>query len=98
MSVFEAFMLICFGTAWPLSVWKSYRSRQIAGKSLPFMVIVMVGYISGAIHKVLYNLDLVLVLYILNGLLVATDIALYVRNARLAAETDMGARAVESQV
>ncbi len=96
MSVFEALMLLCFGTAWPISVWKSYRSRQTAGKSLPFMIIVFIGYISGALHKILYHLDWVLALYILNGLLVATDIGLFLRNSRLASPEPILAPKVES--
>ncbi len=84
MSVFEAMMLICFGAAWPFSIWKSYRSRSNKGKSLLFIVIVEIGYASGITHKVLYNYDFVLWLYILNFLLVMTDILLFWRNARMA--------------
>ncbi len=84
MSAFEALMLVCFGAAWPFSIWKSYRSRSNQGKSLLFMIIVGVGYASGIIHKVLYNYDLVLWLYLLNFMLVTTDIALFWRNSGIA--------------
>lgn len=83
MSIFEAIMLICFGAAWPFSIYKSYKSRSNAGKSLVFMLIVEVGYISGMVHKILYNFDLVFYLYALNSLLVATDMLLFRRNAGL---------------
>jgi len=84
MSVFEAIMLICFGAAWPFSVFKSYRSRQNAGKSLVFLVVVFIGYVAGVIHKVRHSYDLTTPLYAANGLLVLTDLMLYFRNWRLA--------------
>lgn len=80
MSIFEAIMLICFGAAWPFSILKSYRSRSNEGKSMRFMIVVEIGYVSGIIHKLLYNFDLVFYLYALNALLVMTDIVLYRRN------------------
>lgn len=83
MSIFEMFMLICFGSAWPVSIYKSIKSRTNKGKSLMFLVIIFVGYISGTIHKIVYNLDWVIILYILNGVMVGIDLALYYRNSRL---------------
>jgi hypothetical protein len=86
MSIFEAIMLICFGAAWPLSIYKSWKSRQTGGKSVSFLYIIVVGYISGIIHKLLYSFDLVIYLYLLNSSMVSIDIALYYRNKRLAAK------------
>lgn len=83
MSVFEAIMLLCFGAAWPFSIYKSYKSKSIQGKSLFFLIIVLTGYISGIMHKLLYNYDQVIYLYLLNGIMVSTDIGLYLRNRRL---------------
>ena len=83
MSIFEMFMVICFGAAWPFSIFKSYRSRTNKGKSVLFLVVVLLGYLSGVIHKILYNYDAVTYLYLLNGVMVATDIVLYLRNGRL---------------
>lgn len=83
MSIFEIIMLICFGAAWPFSIYKSWKSRSCAGKSVIFLYIVLVGYIAGILHKFLYNPDAVVALYILNGLMVLVDILLYYRNARL---------------
>lgn len=80
MSIFEIIMLICFGAAWPFSIYKSYKSRQIAGKSLTFLYVVLIGYLSGIIHKLLYSKDLVVYLYVLNSIMVLTDLALYYRN------------------
>lgn len=80
MSIFEAIMLLCFGAAWPLSIYKSYTSRDNSGKSISFLYIILIGYIAGIIHKLFYNYDLVIYLYILNFLMVVTDIMLYYRN------------------
>ena len=73
-------MLVCFGAAWPFSIYKSWKTRQIAGKSVVFLLVVFVGYIAGIIHKVFYAYDGVVVLYILNALMVLTDMILYYRN------------------
>ena len=84
MSVFEIIMLVCFGAAWPVSIWKSYTSRQTGGKSVGFLIIIVIGYIAGIVHKLLHSHDAVIYLYILNALMVSVDIGLYFRNARLA--------------
>lgn len=86
MSVFEATMLICFGAAWPVSIYKSYKSRTNDGKSLLFLIVVAIGYLSGVTHKLIYNFDLVIYLYIANAIMVFADIALYYRNKSLACE------------
>jgi hypothetical protein len=85
MSIFEIVMLLCFGAAWPFSLYKSYTSKQNAGKSLIFLCVILVGYVAGTVHKVLYSFDYVIYLYILNGSMVLTDILLYLRNRRLGA-------------
>jgi hypothetical protein len=80
MSIFEAVMMICFGAAWPVSIYKSWVSRTCAGKSIIFLYIVLVGYAAGLTHKLLYSRDWVIILYALNGLMVIIDILLYYRN------------------
>ncbi len=87
MSIFEVIMLLCFGAAWPSSIYKSYHSRTSKGKSLVFLVIVFTGYIAGIFHKVFYNPDWVVLLYGLNGSLILIDIFLYVRNTALDRES-----------
>ena len=82
MSVFEIIMLLCFGLAWPFSIYKSYKTRETKGKSVFFLFIVVVGYISGIIHKLLYSMDGVIYLYMLNTVMVSADIALYYRNRK----------------
>jgi len=80
MSFFEAIMMVCFGFAWPFSIVKSYRSRCNKGKSLWFLVIVLIGYTSGILHKLLYSYNYVIILYIVNFVLVSLDSILYFRN------------------
>ena len=83
MSPFEIGMLVCFGSAWPFSIYRSWRSRTTAGKSIVFLWVVFVGYLCGIAHKVFYNPDGVVFFYALNAFLVIIDIAIYFRNRRL---------------
>ena len=80
MSVFEIAMLVCFGAAWPVSIYKSLTTRAVAGKSLFFLIIVLMGYVAGVLHKLVFHYDLVIFLYLLNALMVSLDIVLYLRN------------------
>jgi hypothetical protein len=87
MNFLEAGMLICFGASWPLDIYKSLKSRSTAGKSVMFMLILNIGYIFGIVNKIIYNHDIVLVLYILNFLMVSVDICLFFWNRRIEART-----------
>jgi hypothetical protein len=82
MSVFEILMLLCFGASWPISIAKSLCTRVVAGKSPLFMAVVIAGYLSGILHKILYSFDWVIALYALNLILVAIDMGLYFRFAK----------------
>lgn len=83
MSIFEIIMLVCFGAAWPLNIYRSWQTRSAVGKSLLFLIVVNVGYVAGMLHKIIYNNDIVLYLYILNFLMVSVDIGLYFWNKKL---------------
>lgn len=83
MSIFEAVMLICFGAAWPFSIVRSVRSKSTNGKSFVFLLILILGYISGIINKLLYSNDIVLYLYILNLTMVSADALLWLRNRKI---------------
>ena len=83
MSIFEIVMLLCFGAAWPFSIYRSYISHSVKGKSLAFLVIVNVGYCAGILHKVFYNYDNVIWLYASNMVMVFIDMLLYIRNRRI---------------
>lgn len=83
-SIYEIIMLVCFGIAWPVSIAKSWFSRQNKGKSVIFLYIVFLGYVAGVMHKSFYSFDKVIFLYILNGLMVLLDILIYYRNKKIA--------------
>jgi len=69
-------MLICFGASWPMAIYKTLKTKNPAGKSLIFLYLVEIGYIAGCINKIINSMDWVLWLYIVNTLMVATDIYL----------------------
>ena len=83
MSLFEAGMLLSFGAAWPVSIYKAYKSKSTGGKSWVFSAVVIVGYICGITHKLLYSRDVVMYLYILNAIMVSIDLCLWFRNRKL---------------
>ncbi|MDQ7095365.1 hypothetical protein REC12_17380 [Desulfosporosinus sp. PR] len=83
MSIFEIIMLVCFGAAWPLSIYKSYTSRSTKGKSLSFLIVILVGYVAGILHKVFNQYDAVVYLYLLNFFMVLADLLIYLRNSRI---------------
>ena len=53
MSIFEIGMLACFGAAWPMNIYKSFKSRTAAGRSILFQWAILLGYICGITHKIL---------------------------------------------
>ena len=82
--IFEAMMVVSFGLSWPLSIRKSYKARSTKGKSLFFMIMIELGYVFGITSKLLSgNITYVFVFYVLNLLMVGTDIGMYFRNKRL---------------
>lgn len=83
VSIFEVLMLICFGASWPFSIHKSWVSGKTGGKSVQFLILIVIGYVFGIIHKILYKPDPVVFLYGLNALMVSLDIALFYRNRKL---------------
>ncbi|MFP4365231.1 MAG: hypothetical protein ACLFR1_15315 [Spirochaetia bacterium] len=87
MSIFEALMLICFGSAWPFSIYTSLRSKSTKGKSLLFMCVILTGYVSGVFHKIFFSFDLIILLYALNAAMVSVDIILYFRNKSIEAHS-----------
>ena len=87
---FECIMLICFGLSWPISVYKSFTSRSTKGKSVVFILAILIGYIAGIIGKIAGNLiNYVLVLYIINVVMVLTDLVMYFLNKK--ADTEIKA-------
>jgi hypothetical protein len=80
----ETIMLVCFGFAWPLSIMKSWQSRTSEGKSLFFLIVILIGYIAG-ISKVLVQdgiTGFLLIPYSINFIMVSIDTMLYCRNKK----------------
>ena len=89
MEYFEAGMLICFGCSWPLNSTKSLRSHTAKGKSMAFEVLVLMGYICGVTGKFIGgHPNWVTVIYVLDLMMVTTDILLTLHNRRLDRERD----------
>ncbi len=83
MQIFELIMLACFGLSWPISVYKSIKSRSTQGKSLVFIVAIIIGYVSGIIGKIVNNqLTYVLIFYYVNLIVVTIDLVLYFINRK----------------
>lgn len=83
MSIFEALMMLGFGLAWPCNIYKSVKTKTAAGKSFAFMITIELAYLCGVIHKVFYNFDAVIWLYIANFVMVLIDLMLMIRNRKL---------------
>lgn len=85
--IFEILMIVCFGVSWPMNVIKSYRARTAKGKSIAFLVLIIVGYIFGITGKFVLGIEnvkwYVLFFYFLNLIMVSADFVLYFRNKRL---------------
>ena len=46
-SILETLMLVCFGFSWPLNVMKAFKAKTAKGTSLPFILLIVAGYIAG---------------------------------------------------
>ncbi len=83
-SILETVMLICFGCSWPLNLVKAYRARTAKGTSLPFILLIISGYIAGIFAKIISGqITYVLIAYIVNLLMVSTHLVVYFRNVAL---------------
>jgi len=82
--IFEMCMIVLFGASWPVSLYKSWKSRTNKGKSILFLFLIWVGYVCGITGKLLtHNVNYVLVFYIINICMVSADIFFYFRNGRI---------------
>ena len=83
-SILETVMLACFGFSWPLNVIKAYRAGTARGTSLPFILLIITGYLAGIAAKVLSGqINYVLIAYILNLTIVSVNVVVYFRNVSL---------------
>ncbi len=89
--ILEIIMIVSFGASWPMNVVKSYKARTAKGKSLGFLCLILFGYIAGIISKLTNDSYMasfsskwyVLFFYVLNFIMVALDLVIYIRNYKL---------------
>ena len=89
--ILEIIMIVSFGVSWPMNVIKSYKARTTKGKSLAFLLLILFGYVAGITSKCVNEAYMasfsekwyVLFFYVLNFLMVGTDMILYFRNLSL---------------
>lgn len=85
----EIVMLLCFGFSWPVNAVKAYRARTAKSTSLPFLLLILSGYVGGVISK-LTNPNgfkwYVMFFYILNFCFVSLSVVIYFRNRHLDAQ------------
>ena len=79
--ILEMGMILCFGISWPLSVYRSYKSRSTKGKSVVFIIAIIIGYVSGIAGKIISNqVNYVLIAYCFNLVVVSIDLCMYFVN------------------
>lgn len=97
--ILEIVMIVSFGTSWPMNVIKSFKTRSAKGKSLMFLLLIFFGYIAGIASKFMNGAYMaefsskwyVLFFYVLNLIMVGTDLLLYFRNKRFDNERENNA-------
>ena len=89
--ILEIVMILSFGASWPFHVVRSFKARTAKGKSPAFLILILIGYVAGIVAKLTNSAYMaefstkwyVLIFYIINFIMVAVDLGLYVRNRRL---------------
>jgi hypothetical protein len=89
--ILEIVMILSFGASWPFNVVRSFKARTAKGKSPAFLILILIGYVAGIVAKLANSAYMaefstkwyVLIFYIINFIMVAVDLGLYVRNRRL---------------
>lgn len=89
--ILEIVMILSFGASWPFNVVRSFKARTAKGKSPAFLILILIGYVAGIVAKLTNSAYMaefstkwyVLIFYILNFIMVAVDLGLYIRNRRL---------------
>lgn len=80
----EAIMMICFGLSWPMALVKNLRAKSAKGMSLPFILLIISGYVAGMVAKIISNnITYVLIVYLLNLIIVTMNLMVYFYNRRL---------------
>ena len=82
--ILETVMLICFGLSWPFNVIKAYKAGTAKGTSLPFILLIISGYVAGIAAKLVGGqINYVLIAYIFNLTIVSLQLIIYFRNVSL---------------
>ncbi len=82
--------MVCFGVSWPVAILKTWRAKRVEGKSIWFLVLVFIGYLSGMVAKFIRAategkpVELVTLLYAFNAVLVMTDLLLVLKYRAIA--------------
>lgn len=83
-SVFETIMLVCFGLSWPINVVKAYKARTAKATSLPFILLILLGYIAGISAKLItHQTNYVFAVYLINLVIVLVNVFVYFRNVAI---------------
>lgn len=82
--IFETIMLVCFGFSWPMNLIKAYNAKTAKGTSLPFILLIIIGYVAGITAKIVTGqTNYVLAAYVLNLAIVLLNLVIYFRNSTL---------------
>lgn len=83
-AILESIMLICFGLSWPINVMKAIKARTARNMSLPFILLIISGYIAGIFAKFMsHQMNYVLIVYFVNLAIVTVNLFVYFRNRQL---------------
>ena len=86
--ILEVIMLALFGFSWPFNLIKSIKSKSTKGKSLLFLILIDIGYISGITSKFflesfVWSTDWwVFAIYVINFSFVSADLVMYFINRK----------------
>lgn len=77
----ESTMLLCFGLSWPISVVKNLKAKTAKSTSLPFILLIITGYVAGIGAKFIsHRINYVLAVYIFNIIMVTANLIVYFIN------------------
>lgn len=83
--ILETVMIALFGFSWPNNILTTLKNKSTKGKSLMFLILIDIGYAAGIASKFITMFEgnkpwifyLSLAVYILNFIMVSTDMTLY---------------------
>lgn len=77
--ILEIMMVVAFGLSWPNNIITTLKNKSTKGKSLAFLLFIDFGYVCGIVAKLLSPSFkwYVMFFYVLNFIMVSTDLILY---------------------